>query len=99
MEIEIDDVALSPQEVLFDYDYTDNKVDLDIYIEDFDPDNEKMYHVVFILLDNIIGEYDVEMKIGQIDMHPLSTHTHPEQLRPLNELPRIVDNLSHKIVH
>ncbi|MBP7966752.1 hypothetical protein KAZ66_00620 [Candidatus Woesebacteria bacterium] len=99
MEVEIEDVILSPDEILFDYDYDDNKVNLDVYVEDVDSEDSRVYHIVFILLDNIIGEYDVEMKIGRIDIYTLDETKSVSHLHPLSDLPRIVDNLGKKTVH
>ncbi|CAN5230964.1 hypothetical protein BH09PAT2_BH09PAT2_06970 [soil metagenome] len=98
IEIEIEDMVLSPEDILFDYDY-DDKVNLDVYISDIDSEDSRVYHIVFILLDNIIGEYDVEMKIGRIDIYNLDESKSTSQLRTLDELPRIVDNLGKKTVH
>ena len=99
MEVEIEEVMLSPDDVVFDYDYDDNKVNLNIYVEDVDSEDSRVYHIIFILLDNIIGEYDVEMKIGRIDIYTLDETKSTSHLHPLQELPRIVDNLGKKTIH
>lgn len=99
MEVEIEDVVLSPDDIVFDYDYDDNKVNLNVYVEDIDSEDSRVYHIVFILLDNIIGEYDVEMKIGRIDIYTLDENKSTSHLHPLSDLPRIVDNLGKKTVH
>lgn len=99
LEIEIEDIILSPEDILFDYDYEDGRVNLEVYIDDIDPEDERVYHIVFILLDNIIGEYDVEMKIGQIEIHTLHPDMNQNKLRTLDELPRIIDTMGKKVVN
>jgi hypothetical protein len=45
----------------------------------------------FLLLDNALGEYDVEMKTGFIERHALPQEPEQRGLKPFNELPHTFD--------
>lgn len=98
IEIQIEDITLSPEDIFFTYEHVGRKVNIDLYIAGIDEEDERVFHVVLLLLDNVIGEYDVEMKIDQIDIHPLTEVEDPTQLFPLKELPQIVDQHFNKKV-
>jgi hypothetical protein len=46
---------------------------------------------VFLQLDSVLGEYDVETKLGEIDIEPGASL--PKDVRPLDDLPGVVDAL------
>lgn len=46
--------------------------------------------VVFLLLDQVLGEYDVETQIGDLEIQPLAGKPTPD-LRPLTKLSAVVD--------
>ncbi len=94
LEVQIDDIILTPNDISFSYQKDKGRINLSIYVEDMDDEDEKMYHMVFLILDNIIGEYDVEMKIGSIDIYSDGDLAEDEQLFPLTKLPHIIDSLS-----
>ncbi len=91
IQIELEDIVLSPEDIFFTYDDSDKKVNIDLYIAGIEEEDERVFHVVLLLLDNVIGEYDVEMKIEKIDIHPLSELTDASKLYALKELPPIID--------
>lgn len=91
IEIQIEDILLSPEDIFFMYESVGRKVNIDLYIAGIDSEDERVFHVVLLLLDNVVGEYDVEMKIEQIDVHPLSDVEEPTKLFALKELPGIID--------
>ena len=68
------------------------KLDLKIFIRDFDKlDESEAGYATFILLDSIIGEYDTVTKIGHIER--LRLPDVPEKNRyPIGELPDILDD-------
>lgn len=68
-----------------------NKIDLEIYIEKSDIRDIRLHYSVYILLDSLIGEYDVETKIGIIDIKKLTNSIERKKLMPLSKLPEIVD--------
>lgn len=99
IEVQIDDIVLAPSDLMFSYIRIKDKIDLNVYIEHFSEEDERMYHLVFILLDNVVGEYDVEMKIGSIDLYNMSDAEDPDALLQLSKLPAIIESLSTSSVH
>lgn len=99
MEIEIDDTVVTPQDFRFSFDREKGRIDLSIFVEGMDPDAEDTFHLVFLLLDTTIGEYDVEMKIGSIGIYDESEIGNDEVVYPLTKLPHVVDSLSITSVH
>lgn len=91
IQVELEDVVLSPEDIFFTYDDSGKKLDIDLYIAGIDEEDERIFHVVLLLLDTVIGEYDVEMKIEKIDIHPLTEVKDASKLYALKELPTIID--------
>lgn len=91
IEIQIEDITLSPEDIFFTYEPEGKKVNINLYIAGIDEEDERVFHVVLLLLDSVIGEYDVEMKLNQIDIHPLTSVKDATALYALKELPGIVD--------
>ena len=68
LTVDFDGVQLSPNQVTFTANRRNGKVDLVLYIEGYKPiEREKYAPLVFLMLDECLGEYDVEMKVGAID--------------------------------
>lgn len=99
MEIQIDDIIITPADIQFAYEIEKDRLNLRIYVTELDAEDEKTYHLVFLLLDNIIGEYDVEMKVGTIDIYLAEDATDEEDLFSLTKLPHVVDHLQATIIH
>ncbi len=91
IQIQIEDITLSPEDIFFTYNNSAKKLDIDLYIAGIDEEDERIFHVVLILLDSVIGEYDVEMKIEKIDIHPLTEVEDATKLFALKELPGVID--------
>jgi hypothetical protein len=67
------------------------KLDLVMYIKGLTDRNYKtMVSASFIMLDNALGEYDVETKIGGVDLRPLPAKPDRLGLKPFHSLPDIV---------
>ena len=88
--IQYNDVELDPDHVSFSYIVQDDHIDIVLYIKDYDPNNQDWEGAAFILLDTVIGEYDVVTKIGEIDFQPFQESS---DTKPLSELPNLVDNI------
>lgn len=99
LEIQLEDIILTPNDISFSFQKEKERVNLSLYVEGMDDEDEKMYHMVFLLLDNIIGEYDVEMKIGAIDIYSDEHVPESEALYPLTKLPHVIDSLSSGSIH
>jgi hypothetical protein len=98
IEIQIEDITLSPEDIFFTYEQSGEKVNVNLYIAGIDEEDERVFHVVLLLLDTVIGEYDVEMKLDQIDIHPLTEVKDATKLYSLKELPGIIDQQFRKKV-
>lgn len=94
-KIEIAGLELDAEQIHFDIDIQkDNKLSLFIYIPNYDKD-PFVQQGVFILLDSLIGEYDVETKIGFIDFYELTDKS--KNLYKLSELAMITDEYYKKV--
>lgn len=71
--ITINDLTLSPDDIFIDLNVYDEQIEITLFIENYTDDQRDFYlgHV-FILLDEALGEYDVETKVGFIDLQPLT---------------------------
>ncbi len=56
-------------------------------------DDANVKNAGYLLLDGSLGEYDVETKVGFIEMRALPANPASAGLRPLSELPSVVDRL------
>jgi hypothetical protein len=86
--IEYEDISLGPDDVFFTYRKNGDTLDIVLYLKGYDSDFEEWENAAFILLDTIIGEYDVATKIGSIDMLP---YKGSPNLKPILELPSLID--------
>jgi hypothetical protein len=89
--VQIEEMTLSVTDILFHHVWEGNKLGLILYIKD-KPIIDKIYYAVFMLLDGLLGEYDVETKIGSIAIKSLDEVENSEDLEPLQVLPQIVDS-------
>jgi hypothetical protein len=86
--IEYDDISLGADDVYFTYRKNGDTLDIVLYLRGYDSDFEEWENAAFILLDTIIGEYDVATKIGSIDMLP---YKESPNLKSILELPSLID--------
>jgi len=66
-----------------------SKIDIAIYVKSADPVPDAVKKAVFLLLDAALGEYDVETRLGAIDIEPAAKA--PAKARPFPELVKVVD--------
>lgn len=96
MSIEIGGITVNPDEVMISYAEDEGKVAVIVYIpgvgngsaQDKIPFQQAMY----LMLDQAVGEFDVETKISSIELADPSEHPDLARL-PLAELPKIVNQL------
>ena len=89
-------VEIEAASVRFLIEQENKTINLNIFISDYSQTNHKKYApIAYLLLDQALGEYDVETHIGQIKMNPLSIA--PEQACSISEFPRIFDTLLGRI--
>lgn len=63
-----------------------------LFIPGFREDDTDLKQAGYLLLDETLGEYDVESRLGLIKMLPPDIHTEGERY-PLSELPTLFDQL------
>lgn len=83
--------------MLFDYVPDSGKIDLTVFLPGLANGTPKditgLKTIGYLLLDTVVGEYDVETKIAGIDFVDASEF--PEKKRmPLRELPEVIDGLT-----
>ncbi|MBS4203446.1 hypothetical protein [Lederbergia citrea] len=90
-DIQIGDVYLEPENMFFTYTRLDGLLDLDIYLKDSATNDDDCLTAAFILLDAIVGEYDLAVKVGDIEFRPYEESIF---LKPISELPDLIDQIS-----
>jgi hypothetical protein len=87
LEVTLEDVTLSSDEVYFTYTIEEDKLGLTLYTETML--EEKVMTILFLFLDNALGEYDVATKIGSVEFAHIATA--PENVLEFDKLPMVVD--------
>ncbi len=87
--IEMAGKKIEPKTVKFVGTPAEGKLDIDVYLPGYKKDDQDMGKLGFIILDHVIGEYDMETKIGGIEFAALEAA--PATAKPLTELPAMVD--------
>lgn len=68
------------------------RVDVTMFMPGYTDATKQTYTAIgYLLLDQALGEYDVEMRIGGIRIDAFSKA--PERTCALQDLPKIIDNL------
>jgi hypothetical protein len=84
---------LAPEETFFIATMQNGRADLTLFVPDRLCGKGQMHQALcFLMLDNILGEYDVATKIGAIAVQPLS-RTADARRSPIADLPQMVDRL------
>lgn len=94
-EINFDGITLRNDDVFFRYSKTQNKIGLELNIRNFVNTN-KWIIITYLLLDNVIGEYDTQTFIDWIERKELN-ETEVENLYNINELPELLNDLKLEI--
>ena len=84
-----EDVKLGYDDIFFRHERNDSLFDLDLHIRGY-RENDNIKSAVFILLDALLGEYDMEMKVGRLDFGPLDENK-KDNLAPIVQLRSLVD--------
>ena len=88
-------VTIDPADVEFALFTEDDVPGIQLFLPGMPADDAgKAYRSIgYLLLDQALGEYDVETAVGPIDMVATPSGSEPERF-PLSELPRMFDQLS-----
>ncbi len=95
IDIQIADVKVKADEVYFKLfpNYETHKIDIVLYLPNYSKDKKQIYdNIAILFLDEALGEYDVETKIGYIEIDDKSAKDFDEAL-PLKKLPEVFDEL------
>jgi hypothetical protein len=89
--VKIGELAVRPKEVEFSLLSNELKLGIQLFFDKYRDDERTIWgQIGYLFLDQALGEYDVETKVGLIEFFPSSAH--PEAVRyPLHELPMIFD--------
>jgi len=69
--ITYNNLTLSIEDIFYKLEQNEEKIDVTFFIKDF-TENRKtdFFGPVFIILDHTLGEFDIEMKVGAIELKP-----------------------------
>ena len=90
--VQIGDRELDPSTVEFTLLDNGKMAGVRLYIPEFKKDDAIQKSMAYLMLDEALGEYDVETRLGLIDCRPLSEKP-PRDGRPFAELPELFDRL------
>ncbi len=91
--IRVENTSISPEDVQFTIESRKDKANIVLFLGEGQNYDENIHaNIGFLFLDQILGEYDVEMFVGSIDFRPFST---PSRLAkaPLTHLRSTFDKL------
>jgi hypothetical protein len=92
MVIEIGDKVIDPKDVQFSLLNNGKNAGIHLFIPGFREDDVTFKQLGYLLLDETLGEFDVETRLGLIKMLSPDTKTVGDRY-PLAELPRLFDRL------
>jgi hypothetical protein len=92
-EVQIGNVSLKYEQVFFKWEKENSgKISIDIYVKDYHVMNDDIESALFLLMDNAIGEYEVETKVGGISFNIYSENV--KNLLPFSEFRKVIDENS-----
>jgi hypothetical protein len=91
--ITLNGLTISPQQVQFTIEPDGEKVAITTFIEGYTPAERLRYgSVIYLMLDQALGEYDVETKVGAIEFKDKSAESKLVK-QPLSALPQTLDGM------
>ncbi len=88
LEIQMGDFILSQDDIYFRYMKDGDQIGIQLNIRNY-IEGGKTDNAAFILLDNMIGEYDAVMSISSVDLQKLD-ESKTEEMYPLTYLPTVL---------
>jgi hypothetical protein len=83
---------IDPKDVRFTLLHNGKIVGINLFIPGYDEEDHDLKQIGYLLLDQALGEFDVETKVGPINFLSPDTKT-PGDRYPLRELPSLFDQL------
>lgn len=93
LELRIGDIVICGKDIFFVSKDVGNRLDLVIFIKGVDNVDNSVINAVFLVLDSVLGEYDVTSEIGKIEVKPFSSLNNGEKAQGLSMLPEIIDQM------
>ena len=94
--LEIGDQYINPKDVLFTLLDNGKSAGISLFIPGFQESDANWKQIGYLLLDQALGEYDVETRLGLIKMLAPETRTEGNRY-PLPELPVLFDQLAARL--
>jgi hypothetical protein len=89
--LRLGDVEVGPNDIEVAIEADDDKAGLAVFVRGFDdPEDERVQQIAFLMLDHAIGEYDMETKVGFIEVRPFEAASEYAR-HPLAALPHVFD--------
>jgi len=92
MVVEFQGNRIDPDDVSFTLLDNGSTAGIYLFVPGFQENDTVLKQIGYLLLDEVLGEYDVETRLGLIKMLSPETNTHGERY-PLIELPTLFDGL------
>jgi len=93
MDIEYDGVKVKVADAFCTVEPDRGKAGITVFIRGYQPEHKKAYTgITFLMLDQALGEYDVETKVGFIESKLFSEHSELEK-KPIKEVTKVFDDL------
>ena len=90
--VQIGETLIEPSEVQFSLLTNGSNAGIHLFIPGFDENNIVFKQIGYLLLDDALGEYDMETKVGLIKMYPIESPVEYERF-PFEVLPTRFDQL------
>lgn len=90
--VQFRDKSVDPRDVQFSLLDNGKMAGIYLFIPHYQEDNPDLKQIGYLLLDETLGEYDVEARLGLIKMLPPDARTNTDRY-PLTELPALFDQL------
>ena len=91
MTIQMGDVKIEPTDVEVAVEADGDKAGFTVFVKGYDESRSQQFkHAAFIILDQSIGEYDMETKVGFIEVKPFDQKSEYKR-HALDGLPRMFD--------
>ena len=91
MTIQMGELKLEPADVEVAVEADGDLAGFTVFVKGYhESDSQPYKHAAFIMLDQAIGEYDMETKVGFIDVQPFEKES-PYKRHGLDSLPKMFD--------
>jgi|SRR5262245_39161438 len=92
MDVEYKGVTVKAEDVFCTVEPDRGKAGITVFIRGYQAEHEKTYGgITFLMLDQALGEYDVETKVGFVATKPFTAHSDLDK-KPLTEVAKIFDD-------